>query len=546
MQDKSASAPLATNSFASHRELNTRKDVLTGGVVIAALILFVSTGSQALTAAVQYLAGIGGGADRILSIALVLNVALILFGWRRHHDLSEEIRERRIAETKAHLLAKRDPLTGFYNRRALGDQGEPMLAQAMQQGRAVAMLLLDLDHFKNVNDVHGHAIGDALLQAVASEVVQAMPADAFIARLGGDEFACAFPFDLTDSGYVETVARAVVARLAQPFALATTQVHVSVSVGIARSGVDCPNVEALMRCADIAMYAAKQQGRNRHAWFDISMERELQARNDIEAGMRLAIPRGEIVPYFEQQIDLATGRLQGFEVLARWKHPTRGVLEPDAFLDIAHESGLIGDLSLAVMRQALREARDWDPSIAISVNIAPTQLKDPWFAQKLVKLLTETGFPAHRLEVEITEASLFDNLATAQAIAASLKNQGIRLALDDFGTGYSSLAHLRALPFDRIKIDKSFVVSIRDNAESRAIVSAITRLGDSLGLPVTAEGIESREIETVLAELGCHRGQGYFYGRPMPVESVRSLLAGRNLLPTARAQPHYQDYARAG
>jgi diguanylate cyclase (GGDEF)-like protein len=534
MQDNSA-----------HRELNTRKDMLTGGIVFAALILFVSTGSQALTATVQWLAGIGGGADRVLAIALVLNVALILFGWRRHHDLSEEIKERRVAEAKAHTLAKRDPLTGFYNRRALADQDEAMLATAMQQGRAVAMLLLDLDHFKNVNDVHGHAIGDALLQAAASEVVQAMPADAFIARLGGDEFACAFAFDPADTGYVETVARAVVARLAQPFALATTQVHVSVSVGIARSSRDCATMDALMRCADIAMYAAKQQGRNRHSWFDVSMERELQARNDIEAGMRLAIPRGEIIPYFEQQIDLATGRLQGFEVLARWKHPTRGVLEPDAFLGIAHESGMIGDLSLAVMRQALIEARDWDPSIAISVNIAPTQLKDPWFAQKLVKLLTETGFPAHRLEVEITEASLFENLSTAQSIAASLKNQGIRLALDDFGTGYSSLAHLRALPFDRIKIDKSFVTSIRDNAESRAIVSAITRLGDSLGLPVTAEGIESREIEAALAELGCHRGQGYFYGRPLPVESVRSLLAGRNLLPTARTQPKYQDYQRA-
>jgi diguanylate cyclase (GGDEF)-like protein len=540
MQDKSAPA-----TAASPREHNARNDVVTGGIVFAALILFVSTGSQALTAVVQWLAGIGGGADRVLAVALVLNIALILFGWRRHHDLTEEIKERRLAESKAQTLAKRDPLTGFYNRRALAEQGEAMLEQARQQGRAVAMLLLDLDHFKNVNDVHGHAIGDALLQAAASEIVQAMPADAFIARLGVDEFACAFPFDPSDSGYIETVARAVVARLAQPFALATTHVHVSVSLGIARSNFDCGTMEALMRCADIAMYAAKQQGRNRHAWFDMSMERELQARNDIEAGIRTAIPRGEIIPYFEQQIDLATGRLQGFEVLARWQHPVRGMLEPEEFIAIAQECGLIGDLSLAVMRQALFEARDWDPSIAISVNIAPTQLKDPWFAQKLVKLLTETGFPAHRLEIEITEASLFENLATAQSIAQSLKNQGIRLALDDFGTGYSSLAHLRALPFDRIKIDKSFVGSIRENAESRAIVSAITRLGDSLGLPVTAEGIESREIESALAELGCHRGQGYFYGRPLPADAVHSLLAGRNLLPTARSQPRYQDYQRA-
>ncbi len=540
MKDKSVSV-----SAGSKREFNSRTDVLTGGIVFAALILFVSTGGQALSASVQWLAGVGGGADRMLAVALLLNIALILFGWRRHRYLGEEIEERRTAEAKARMLAKRDPLTGLYNRRALADQGEAMLAAAMQQGRGVAMLLLDLDHFKTVNDLHGHAIGDALLRAAASEIVQVTPPDAFIARLGGDEFACAFAFDPADTGYVEAVARAVVARLAQPFALATMQVHVSVSVGIARSTFDCATMDGLMRCADIAMYAAKQQGRDRHAWFDVSMERELKARNDIEAGMRIAIPRGEIVPYFEQQIDLATGRLQGFEVLARWNHRTRGVLEPETFLPIAHDSGLIGELSLAVMRQALTEARDWDPSIAIAVNIAPAQLKDPWFAQKLVKLLTETGFPAHRLEAEITEASLFENLATAQSIVQSLKNQGIRLALDDFGTGYSSLAHLRALPFDRIKIDKSFVASIGDSAESRAIVSAITRLGDSLGLPVTAEGIESREIEAALAELGCHRGQGYFYGRPLPVDSVRSLLAGRNLLPTARIQPQYREYRRA-
>lgn len=540
MQDNSAILA------ASHRELNSRNDILTGGIVVAALILFVSTGSQALTAVVQYLAGIGGGADRVLAVALVLNVALILFGWRRHHDLTEEVKERRDAEARAQLLAKRDPLTGFYNRRALADRGEPMLAAALARGHAVAMLLLDLDHFKTVNDVHGHAIGDALLQAAAAEIVQALPADAFIARLGGDEFACAFPFVPIDTGYVESVARSVVARLAQPFALATTQVHVSVSAGIARSGADRTSIDALMRCADIAMYAAKQQGRNRHMWFDLSMERELQARNDIEAGMRLAIPRGEIIPFFEQQIDFATGRLQGFEVLARWRHPMRGLLEADAFLPIAQESGMIGDMSLAVIRAALSEARDWDPSLTISVNVAPVQLKDTWFAQKLVKVLTETGFPAHRLEVEITETSLFENLATAQSIAASLKNQGIRLALDDFGTGFSSLAHLRALPFDRIKIDKSFVTSIRDNAESRAIVSAITRLGESLGLPVTAEGIENHGIEQTLIDLGCHRGQGEFYGRAMPVEAVRSLLAGRNLLPTARSQSHYREYAKAG
>ena len=206
---------------------------------------------------------------------------------------------------------------------------------------------------------------------------------------------------------------------------------------------------------------------------------------------------------------------------------------------------MIADLSLAVMRVALAEARSWDASLSISVNISPSQLKDPWLAQKIVKLLAETRFPAARLEVEITETSLFENLALAQSIVGSLKNQGIRLALDDFGTGYSSLAHLRALPFDRIKIDKSFVSSILSNSESAAIVNAIARLGDSLGLPVTAEGIEDAAIEERLRQLGCHKGQGWHYGRPTSIPATRTLLAERNLLPYARTTEINPDASEA-
>lgn len=515
------------------RRRPVRAELVTAGVVAAALVLFVSTGSQAVLQAIDVMAGYSGGANRLLAIALFLNIALILFGWRRYRDLQGAVAEQAAAVDRANLLAQRDPLTGFYNRRALAEHGEALLERAGRRAKPVVMLLLDLDHFKNVNDVHGHAIGDALLKSVADEVGQLLPNSAISARLGGDEFACIFAHD-HDAGVVEQVVRGVVSRLAQPFQVDQTCVHVSVSIGISQSAPDCATVEALMRRADIAMYSAKQAGRNRYAWFDMSMERELQARNEVEEGLRLGIPRGEVVPYFEQQIDLATRRLHGFEVLARWEHPTRGTLVPEQFLPIAEETGMIGDLSLAVMRRAFIEARDWDPSLLISVNIAPSQLKDPWFAQKLVKLLAETRFPADRLEVEVTETSLFENLPLAQSIAASLKNQGIRLALDDFGTGYSSLAHLRALPFDRLKIDRSFVTSVSQNTESAAIVSAIARLGESLGLPVTAEGIEDESIEQRLRLLGCHRGQGFLYGRPLPIAEARMLLAQRGLLPQAR------------
>jgi diguanylate cyclase (GGDEF)-like protein len=513
-----------------------QKDIFTGAVVIAALIMFVGTGTSVMTRAVELISGVGGGIDQTLSIALMLNIALILFGWRRYNDLTREVSERKAAEERAQVLALRDPLTGFHNRRSLSETGSEMLQKAARREKALAMLMLDLDHFKNVNDVHGHAIGDALLKAVAAEVAKLMPPNALAARLGGDEFACAFVFDVGNRDIVDRVADALVTRLSQPFDAAGIFVHISVSLGIANSAPDCETIDALMRRADIAMYAAKHQGRNRFAWFDASMELELQQRNETESGMRNGIPREEFVPYFEQQIDLTTGRLGGFEVLARWDHPTKGLIQPDAFIGIAEETGMIADLSMSVMRQALLEAKNWDPSLLISVNVSPIQLKDPWLAQKIVKLLVETGFPANRLEVEITETSLFENLTLAQSIVGSLKNQGIRLALDDFGTGYSSLAHLRALPFDRIKIDKSFVVSIIENPESAAIVNAITRLGDSLGLPVTAEGIEDEAIEERLRQLGCHRGQGWHFGKPTSIGQTRALLAQRNLLPGVRSE----------
>jgi diguanylate cyclase (GGDEF)-like protein len=525
----------ANSASSKSRTINARNDVLTGGFVVAALVLFVGTGSQVVSSVLDTISGVGGGVDRMLSIALILNIALIMFGWRRYRDLSDEISERATAESRANTLALRDPLTGFYNRRALAEQGAELLGKTIKRQKSLAMLMLDLDHFKNVNDVHGHAIGDALLKSVAAEVAKLMPPSAVAARLGGDEFACMFAFDSASSEVVERVAQAIVSRLSLPFDADGAHVHISVSLGISFSDGTCENVDALIRRADIAMYAAKHQGRNRYAWFDVSMEHELQARNDVESGLRIGIPKGEFVPYFEQQIDLTTGRLHGFEMLARWEHPTKGLILPDQFIGVAEDTGMIADLSMSVMRQAMIEARNWDPSITISVNISPSQLKDPWLAQKLVKLLTETGFAPNRLEVEITETSLFENLALAQSIVGSLKNQGIKLALDDFGTGYSSLAHLRALPFDRIKIDKSFILSIIDNSESAAIVNAITRLGDSLGLPVTAEGIEGAAIEERLRQLGCHKGQGWLYGRPLPIPQARALLAERNLLPSARA-----------
>lgn len=511
--------------------VSARRDVVTGIIVIFAILMFVGTGGTVISEAIAALSGYGGGSDNMLVSAFLLNIALILFGWRRYRDLAAEVTERTAAEELAHSLAATDPLTGFLNRRTLTEKTSEMIATAQRKNKSTAFLMLDLDNFKTVNDVHGHGAGDIVLKQVAARIAKVIPPNNLLARLGGDEFACAFIFDPDQPEMVDRIADDLIDIIATPIVENGNHLVVTTSIGMARFDLESEDVDVLMRRADIAMYSAKKQGRNRFCWFDVSMEQELQTRNTIESGIRKGIPAGEFVPYYEQQVDLATGKLTGFEMLARWDSPTQGLISPEVFIPIAEETGMIGDLSLSIMRQTFEDAKFWDPSLTVSINISPVQLLDPWLAQKIVKLLVETGFPSNRLEIEITESSLFENLSLAQSIVGSLKNQGISIALDDFGTGYSSLAHLRALPFDRIKIDRSFVTSILENSESAAIVKAITGLGESLGMPITAEGIEDKAIEDELRNIGCAKGQGWHYGRPLSIEQTRKVLVERNLLP---------------
>jgi diguanylate cyclase (GGDEF)-like protein len=514
----------------TNRRTSALRDLVVMLVALSLIGIFLSFGGSHFQGVGPALTRLGADNSSVIVGLLLLNLAITIYGWRRYRDTSRELVDRIAAEQRAFEAASTDPLTGFLNRRAFGKAAAAMMASAQRHREALAILIIDIDGFKHVNEVHGHLTGDNLLRCTAEAVRQLSPPGALMARLGGDEFAAAFPYDAKDPARAARVADALVDRLGSPYNLAGVHIHVSASVGVAGSGADCRTVEALTRRADIAMSAAKKLGRGRFVWFDASMERELEARNAIEAGLRTGIPNGEIVPWFEPQIDLTTGNLHGFEMLARWDHPERGIVSPEEFIPVAEEAGLIGDLSLAVLSRAFTEARGWDPALSLSVNISPVQLKDPWLAQKITKLLVETGFPPERLEIEITESSLFENLGLAQAIVSSLRNQGIRLALDDFGTGYSSLAHLRALPFQRIKIDRSFISSINDNGDSVAIVTAITRLAESLKLAVTAEGIETEAVEARLRTIGRYQGQGWLFGRPMPAAEVRTLLAGRGLL----------------
>jgi diguanylate cyclase (GGDEF)-like protein len=481
----------------------------------------------------------------LISVLLGLSALAFALLWR---TLNRHLQRAELAFDAKHIevqrLALHDPLTGLANRRHLHMLLQGSVARAQRDGARFAVLMIDLDGFKPINDRHGHQAGDAVLLAIGQRLTAQVRQGEVAARLGGDEFVVVLADDRQDphghqaaSEAPARVAQRLIAALSESIVLpqGLGAVRVSASVGVAYFPADATEPDDLLRKADVALYRAKHDSRGEVRFFQQSMDDDARARDALAMDLRTAIANAQVLPYFQPLVDLRTGALSGFEVLARWQHDSRGAIAPDVFIPIAEQSGQIDALTVCVMRAALLVARAWDERLTIAINIAPQQLKSEALVERLLAVLEETQFPPQRFEIEITENALIGDLDLARRIVLRLKSHGIRVALDDFGTGYSSLSHLSELPFDKLKIDRSFIHSMHERRESASIVNAIIGLGRSLNLPTTAEGIESQADADMLTRLGCHVGQGYLYSKPVPAADAEQLIAGRFALPAGQA-----------
>lgn len=442
-----------------------------------------------------------------------------------NETLSAEISEREAAEARAQSLARHDPLTGLANRRHFLEELDRRIALVGGEENAFALMFVDLDRFKPINDVHGHAIGDQLLQVIGTRLTSCIRDDSFAARLGGDEFAVL----LEGPGGREAVgaaARRILHELSAPILVNGLKLTVGASIGISLCPEDGRDAAELLQRGDAAMLRAKED-RGAYKFFDSSIDEELKSKAALETELRSAIPNGDIIPYFQPVVRVDTGELAGFEVLARWPHRERGMISPVDFIPVAEDAGLVDAMFWALLAQACRKALDAPGEFVLAVNISPSQVRDQWFPEKVLRTLRETGFPAQRLEIEVTESAMIGDVARAKSALMSLKNQGVRIALDDFGTGYSSLFLLRELPIDKLKIDRSFVARITTDRENATIVGALIGLGKALGLKVTAEGVEDEATADALREMGCELAQGFLYGAAIetPLYATQPLRA---------------------
>jgi diguanylate cyclase (GGDEF)-like protein len=421
-----------------------------------------------------------------------------------------------------------DALTGLPNRTLFRDRIEHAINAGRRTEVVSAVMLIDLDHFKEINDTLGHHAGDRLLEEVARRLEHSLSEDDTVARLGGDEFGVLLPC-LRRPGDANVVARQLLAGLREPFSIEGLTLEIDASIGMACHPAHGNGVETLIQRADIAMYAAKESGSG-HAMFEPRMDRFSPRRLSLAGGLRSAIQNGEIILFFQPKADLSTGRVVGVEALARWEHPRLGLIAPAEFVPIAEQTGLITPLTSYVLDSALRQVREWKDrgrELSVAVNLSARSFLDAQLSVEIPRLLAKWDVDARLLELEITESMLMLDPGRAQATLERLSRIGLTLSVDDFGTGYSSLANLKRLPVDVIKIDKSFVIDMAIDASDAAIVRSTIDLAHNLGLRVVAEGVESHQAWTQLVELGCDLAQGFYVSRPLPASDLGRLLEER-------------------
>ena len=416
-----------------------------------------------------------------------------------------------------------DPVCGLPNRLYFGERLENVIAEVRRGGPSAAVFYIDLDHFKDVNDTLGHHIGDDLILNVTQRLSRVMREEDLVARLGGDEFAiitsCA-----SDSYSLQAIAGRIIAAVCAPYSISGHNINIGASIGIAVIDRRARDAADILRYADMALYRAKNEGRNRACIYDAAMDADLSQRKLLEGDLLQAIRNDGLAAAYQPIVNSSGDKMVGVEALARWTHPTAGVIPPSVFIPIAEHSGLIVELGEWMLRRACLDGRNW-PGMTVAVNVSPLQFRRSDFVDVVERILKETNFDAGRLELELTESTLLGNLDTAELSMLRLKAIGVRFALDDFGTGYSSLLYLRRFPFDKLKIDSSFVRSIETAPDAAAIVHAVVSLGRGLGMRVTAEGVENAEQHLFLRAAGVHSMQGYRFGRPGPAADITARIA---------------------
>lgn len=440
-------------------------------------------------------------------------------GWIATH---EDVTERQRSEERIAHMARHDALTDLPNRVMLRERLEHELKR-VKRGECLAVLCLDLDQFKSVNDALGHPIGDELLKLVGERLRACTREPDTVARLGGDEFAIIMT-QMQQPTDAAVLARRIRESIAKPYQIDGHQIVTDISIGISVAPMDALDAEELMRNADMALYGAKGDGRGTFRFFEPEMNTRMKARRELEMDLRNALAGRKFELYYQPLVDLRTNAITAFEALLRWNHPTRGVVSPADFIPIAEETGLIVPLGEWVLRTACAEAVNWPEHIKVAVNLSPAQLNNRNLLSTVTGILAETGMPARKLQLEITETVLLQNTFATLATLHELRKLGVQIALDDFGTGYSSLSYLRSFPFDKIKIDRSFIQDLSNGSEPAAIVNAVANLAKCLNMASTAEGVETEQQRDMLQAIGCTEMQGYLFSRARPAQELRQFF----------------------